>query len=134
MEDKNYLITYKGDLRVEMTHLKSGAVILSDAPLDNNGKGASFSPTDLLVSALTSCILTIIGIHYKKKGINLKPIFCEVKKVMYKEPRRVGEIQIDFDFGKNVFTKKDYDIIQKIVDTCPVTESLSPEIKLKTNL
>lgn len=134
MENKNYTITYEGALRVKMVHEKSATKIYTDAPVDNNGKGESFSPTDLLVSSLVSCILTIAGIHYEKKGITLKPIICEVKKVMYPEPRRVGEIAIDFDFGANHLEEKDKEIFKRIVETCPVTLSINPEIKLKTNL
>ena len=134
MENRNYTITYEGALRVKMVHEKSGTKIYSDAPVDNNGKGESFSPTDLLVSALVSCILTIAGIHYEKKGITLKPIHCDVKKVMYAEPRRVGEIAIDFDFGSNNFTAKDIEIFKRVIKTCPVTSSLNPEVLITTNL
>ncbi|MFT5823358.1 MAG: putative redox protein [Crocinitomix sp.] len=134
MENKNYTITYEGDLRVQLIHEKSGTEIYTDAPIDNNGKGAAFSPTDLLTSSLVSCILTIAGIHYQKKGITLTPIICNVKKGMYPDPRRVGEIMIDFDFGKNDFEEKDVEIFKRIVDTCPVTYSLNPEILIKTNL
>ncbi|MDG1913442.1 MAG: OsmC family protein [Crocinitomix sp.] len=134
MENKNYTITYKGALRVKMIHEKSGTEIYSDAPVDNNGKGESFSPTDLLVSSLVSCILTIAGIHYEKKGIVLKPINCDVKKVMYPAPRRIGEIAIDFDFGENDFGEKDKEIFKRITATCPVTLSINSEIILKTNL
>ena len=134
MENKNYTITYEGELRVKMVHEKSGTEIYSDAPVDNNGKGEAFSPTDLVASSLVSCILTIAGIHFKKKGVILLPISCDVKKVMYPNPRRVGEIIIDFDFGENNFKQKELDIFSKIVNTCPVTNSLNPEILMKTNL
>jgi uncharacterized OsmC-like protein len=134
MENKNYTIIYEGALRVKMIHEKSGTTIYSDAPVDNNGKGESFSPTDLLVSSLVSCILTIAGIHYEKKGVVLKPITCDVKKVMYPDPRRIGEIAIDFDFGGNNFNEKDKAVFKRITATCPVTLSINPEISLKTNL
>ncbi len=134
MDQKNYLITYTGDLRVELTHLKSSSVIYTDAPTDNNGKGEAFSPTDLLASSLVSCILTIAGIHYDKKGIRLLPIKCEVRKVMFSAPRRVGEIHIAFDFGENNFEEKEVKIMRHIVETCPVSLSLNPEIKVVTNL
>ena len=134
MENKNYTITYEGNLRVQLIHEKSGSIVHTDAPLDNNGKGAAFSPTDLLTASLVSCILTIAGIHYEKKGISLSPIVCEVKKVMYPNPRRVGEILIEFEFGENEFDEKDIEIFKRIVDTCPVTNSLNPEILIQTNL
>jgi putative redox protein len=134
METKKFQINYEGDLRVKMEHLGSGTIIYSDAPLDNNGKGEAFSPTDLLVASLVSCILTITGIHYEKKGIKLKPINCEVNKIMYSDPRRVGEIHIEFDFTSNTFVEKDYQIISQIIHSCPVTASLSNEVKIVTNL
>ena len=131
---KNYEISYEGDLSVKMTHLKSETTIYSDAPIDNNGKGASFSPTDLLVNALVSCVLTIIGIHFNKKNKSITKITADTQKVMYSEPRRVGEILIEFDFGENNFDDKDLAIIKRIIETCPVTLSVSKEIKIFTNL
>ena len=131
---KKYQINYEGDLRVSMEHLASGTIINTDAPVDNNGKGQSFSPTDLLASSVVSCILTIAGIHFQKKGIELKPIHCAVNKVMYSEPRRVGEIHIDFDFTSNDFGDKELKIMQQIVKTCPVSSSLNKEVKIITNL
>lgn len=134
MEQKSYAITYEGQLRVSMIHVKSGSKIITDAPVDNNGKGEAFSPTDLLASSLVSCILTIAGIHYKKKNIELEKIHCDVKKVMYPDPRRIGEIHMEFDFGSNEFDAKDIAVFKRIVDTCPVTLSINPEIKIRTNL
>lgn len=116
---KNYEISYEGDLSVKMTHLKSETTIYSDAPIDNNGKGASFSPTDLLVNALVSCVLTIIGIHFNKKNKSITKITADTQRVMYSEPRRVGEIHIEFDFGENNFDDKDLAIIKRIIETCP---------------
>lgn len=132
--DKNYEISYEGDLRVRMKHLKSDTTIYSDAPVDNHGKGAAFSPTDLLVSSLVSCILTIIGIHFQKKGRKLAVIQVDAQKVMYDKPRRVGEIHMRFDFGDNHFSDKELKRIRKIVKTCPVSHSIHPEIKMFTNL
>ncbi len=134
MKDKNYTITYEGNLRVKMTHLKSATTIYSDAPLDNNGKGEAFSPTDLLASALTSCILTIMGIHFQKKGRELSPIDCSVKKTMQNDPRRVAKVEIEFDFKENKFDERDRAAIKRIADTCPVSLSLHPDLEVVTNL
>jgi uncharacterized OsmC-like protein len=131
---KNYEITYEGDLRVKMKHLKSGTIIHSDAPLDNHGKGESFSPTDLMVSSLVSCVLTIVGIHFRKKERNLSAIHADTQKVMYSEPRRIGEIHIWFDFGTNNFTVKELKIIRQIIETCPVTQSVHPAIEIQSNM
>lgn len=127
-------ITYKGGLRVEALHTKSKTIIHTDAPVDNNGKGASFSPTDLLASSVVSCILTIAGIHYENKGIELKEIKCDLKKIMKANPRRVGELKMTFDFGENKFRKKDLQIFKQIVETCPVSLSLSSDVLITTNI
>lgn len=134
MENNNYTINYKGDLRVEMTHLKSNTTIFSDAPVDNNGKGNAFSPTDLLASSLTSCMLTIMGIHFEKKGRKLTEISCEVKKVMTSNPRKIAEIHIEFDFLANTFDEADMRAIRHIIKTCPVSLSIHPELKVITNV
>jgi uncharacterized OsmC-like protein len=115
-------------------HLKSGSIIETDAPTDNNGKGERFSPTDLVATALCSCMLTVIGIHFEKKGIHIKDIHFEVQKVMASNPRRIDEILINFDFGANQFSEKEFQIIHKVADSCPVANSLSKDIKITTNL
>ena len=134
MVNKNIIAEYEGALRVQMVHTKSGSRIHTDAPIDNKGKGEAFSPTDLVAAAAVSCVLTIAGIHYQEKGIELKSISCSVQKVMYGEPRRIGELIFEFDFGENNFTEKDSSVFRRIVKHCPVTDSLNPAIKIKTNL
>ena len=94
--EKNYTVQYLGDLRCETEHLKSGSKLLTDAPVDNNGKGECFSPTDLVATALTTCILTVVGIHFRKQGRELTPIHCDVKKIMAANPRRIEEVMIHF--------------------------------------
>ena len=89
---------YLGDLRTESIHLKSGKVLLTDAPVDNNGKGEAFSPTDLLAAALCSCMMTIMGIKAKKEGYNLEGLSAEVIKVMHDAPRKVKAIKIIFEW------------------------------------
>lgn len=131
---KNIEIRYTGNLRTNCEHLKSGSFIETDAPTDNNGKGERFSPTDLVATALCSCMLTVIGIHFEKKGIQLKEIHCDVQKIMASNPRRIDEIVIHFDFGSNQFSEKEYKVIHKVADTCPVANSLSSDIKITTNL
>lgn len=132
--DKNYTIAYKGDLRCEAVHLKSGSHLSTDAPTDNNGKGEKFSPTDLLATALTTCILTVMGIHFRKRGRELTDIHCDVKKVMASNPRRIEEIIIHFDFLENEFNEEEMDLIKHLVHHCPVSESIAKEIKITTNL
>lgn len=132
--DKNYEIEYLGDLRCNAIHLKSGSSIDTDAPLDNNGKGEKFSPTDLVATALATCILTVVGIRFKKNGRELTNIKCDVKKVMAAEPRRIQEVIIHFDFGLNTLSNEDFKLIEQLVQNCPVTESLSPDLVITTNI
>lgn len=132
--EKNYTIHYKGDLRCEAIHERSGSDLITDAPIDNNGKGEKFSPTDLVATALTTCILTIAGIHFKKKGRELTEIRCDVKKVMASNPRRIQEIIIHFDMKDNAFNDEELHEFRHIVHNCPVSHSLSSDLKISTNL
>src|SRR3954465_15577963 len=88
---------YKGELRTEATHVKSGNTIITDAPPDNNGRGEAFSPTDLVWAALSSCMMTIMGILAEREAINLTGLTSEVVKVMTSNPRKIAEIQIAFE-------------------------------------
>lgn len=132
--EKNYEIEYLGDLRCSATHLKSGSQLDTDAPIDNNGKGEKFSPTDLVATALTTCILTVVGIRFNKDGRGLTNITCDVKKVMASNPRRIKEVIIHFDFGANNLSEDDYKLIEQLVHNCPVTDSLSPDLTITTNI
>lgn len=123
-------VIYKGDLRTEATHLQSGNVILTDAPKDNHGKGEAFSPTDLVATALASCMISVMGIVSKKEGITtLDGATAEIIKVMFTEPRRIGEIHIAITFPKKDFTEKEKKIYEHAAHTCPVAKSLHPDLK-----
>ena len=128
------LTIYKGNLRNEVTHLQSGTKILTDAPLDNHGKGESFSPTDLLASSLGCCMLTIMGISAQSYGFSLEGTRVETEKIMGTDPRRVVEIKIDFHFpeGSN-FTPQQKRVIESAAKTCPVANSLHPDLKKTIN-
>ena len=132
--DKNYEVIYTGALRTVATHLKSGSEIVTDAPVDNNGKGEKFSPTDMVAASLASCMLTIIGINFSKKGRDLSDVKCDVQKIMASSPRRIAEIHINFDFLENDLSAEDYQLIEKLAKACPVANSLSPDLKVITNL
>ena len=93
---KTSKIVYKGNLRTESTHLQSGVTIITDAPIDNNGKGEAFSPTDLLATSLGCCMLTIMGIVAGRHNINIEGTSIEITKIMLADPRRVGEIIVEF--------------------------------------
>jgi putative redox protein len=119
---------YKGELRTEMTHLRSGSVITTDAPIDNKGKGEYFSPTDLVASALGSCIFTIMGIAAREHEFSIDGASCKITKIMTEKPRKIGEIKIDFDFTGNEFTDKQRKILEYCVKSCPVALSLNESV------
>lgn len=123
-------VIYKGDLRTIATHLQSGNSIETDAPIDNNGKGERFSPTDLLATALASCMLTIIGIAARSHNFNIDGTKCSVEKIMVANPRRIGEIKISMQFPEgSSYDDKTKAIIERAALTCPVFESLHPDCK-----
>lgn len=123
-------VKYKGELRTEATHLQSGNVILTDAPKDNHGKGEAFSPTDLVATALASCMISIMGILAKKEGMtSIEGATADVTKVMYAEPRHIGEIHINITFPKNTYTEKERKMYEHAAHTCPVAKSLHPDLK-----
>lgn len=119
---------YKGDLRTEITHLQSGGVVITDAPTDNNGKGESISPTDMVAGALGSCMLTIMGISAAKHGFNIDGTTLETTKVMGVDPRRITEIHITFNFPAD-YEPKHKRILELAAKSCPVEYSLHPDIK-----
>jgi uncharacterized OsmC-like protein len=122
-------ITYLGELRTEATHLQSGNKIITDAPADNHGKAEAFSPTDLTATSLASCMLTIIGIKLSGSNKNINGATAEVTKVMYSEPRRIGEIHIKMKIPDDNFTEKEKQILINAAHACPVAKSLHPDIK-----
>lgn len=123
-------VLYEGDLRTVATHTFSGSVIETDAPLDNQGKAERFSPTDLVATALASCMCTIMGISARTQQINIDGIVCEVEKIMVPNPRRIGEIKVNIIFPKTVkLTDKQRTILERAALTCPVYESLHPDCK-----
>jgi len=121
-------VTYLGDLRTTSTHIQSGTVILSDAPVDNNGKGEAFSPTDTVANALATCMMTIMGIKARDLAVDLKHSTAEVLKIMNAEPRRIGAIEIDFQL-QGTDDQKNKTILERAAMTCPVFLSLHPEIE-----
>jgi uncharacterized OsmC-like protein len=121
-------VLYLGDLRTEATHIKSENTLITDAPTDNNGKGEAFSPTDLLATSLAQCILTIMGIKARDKGLSIEGSTAEITKFMQSDPRRVSEILIDFHM-KGDFDVKEQTILEKAGLACPVSKSLSPSVK-----
>lgn len=124
-------IVYKGDLRTEMTHIQSGTIVETDAPKDNHGKGERFSPTDLVATALGSCMLSIMGIAAKTHEIDIVDTKIEIEKIMIADPmRRIGEIVVSFHMPKgNNYSDKEKTILEKAAMTCPVFLSLAENVK-----
>jgi uncharacterized OsmC-like protein len=121
-------VIYLGELRTTAKHEQSGSYIETDAPLDNHGKGERFSPTDLVATALASCMLTIMGIAANTHNIDITNTKCSVEKIMETAPRRIGRINIEVHFPKNtVYSEKEKKILEKAALTCPVMESLHPD-------
>lgn len=121
-------ITYTGNLRTRAVHTRSQEVIITDAPVDNKGKGEFFSPTDMLSSALGSCIFTIMGIAAEEHNFSIDGATCSVTKIMTDNPRAVGEIRIEYDFTGREYTEKQRKILEYCVKTCPVSRSLKAEL------
>ena len=119
---------YKGELRTEALHVRSGNKLITDAPPDNKGKGEYFSPTDLLATSLGSCIFTIMGIAAREHGFSIDGATCSITKIMADNPRRIAEIQIEFDFKGREYSDKQKKILDYCVKTCPVALSLNEKL------
>ena len=121
-------VEYLGNLRTESTHIKSNNSFITDAPIDNNGKGEAFSPTDTVATGLASCMLTVMGIKARDMGVDMSGTTAEVTKTMASNPRRVSKIEvaINFSFETDDKTRK---ILEHTANTCPVHYSLHPDIE-----
>lgn len=123
-------IVYQGNLRCQVTHLQSGTIIETDAPTDNKGKGARFSPTDLLCVSLGTCICTTMAIKATDMKIDLSNTILEVKKHMLTDPRRIGQIDIIVKFDLPELGENDILILERTGNNCPVAKSIHPDIHL----
>lgn len=121
-------VTYKGNLRTSCEHIQSGNVFITDAPVDNQGNGEAFSPTDTVATALASCMLTIMGIKARDLGIEFENTYANVTKHMTADPRRISKIEVEFFFTRD-FTTKEKTILENAAKTCPVIYSLHPDIE-----
>jgi uncharacterized OsmC-like protein len=124
-------IEYKGELRTECTHLSSGTVIQTDAPIDNKGKGESFSPTDLVATAYASCMLTIMGIYCQEHGIEMSSGSVEVIKLMDTSPRRIGKLQIKIDLSQNKWDSETAERVIRAGKACPVAKTLGDNVEVE---
>jgi uncharacterized OsmC-like protein len=133
-EDKNIVknmaeVSYLGALRTQSVHVRSKVELITDAPVDNNGKGEAFSPTDLLATALSACMITIMGIAAEKRGFELPEVRSSVRKIMASEPRRISRIEVDIVIQGGNLEDSQKLMLQRAAKACPVAKSLSPEIE-----
>ena len=128
-------VVYTGDLRTTCTHLRSHSSFETDAPIDNNGKGERFSPTDLMATSLATCMITVMGIKARTMGFDLNNVKIDVLKIMKADPRRVGGIELIFhipDALKDI-DEKTKAILRNTGETCPVMKSIHPDIEVKVD-
>ena len=121
-------VTYLGNLRTESVHLQSGSKMITDAPVDNHGKGKAFSPTDTVATALATCMITVMGIKAKSMDVDIKGVTAEVIKIMSSSPRMISEIIVKVEFPMT-FAEKTRKILENTGMNCPVLLSLHPDIK-----
>lgn len=122
-------INYKGDLRCEAIHSPSGTTLVTDAPKDNQGKGESFSPTDLVATALGSCMLTIMGITARNLSINMEGTKVTITKEMSPPPRKIAKLSVILDMPIGI-PEEHREKLEHAAYTCPVHKSLHPDVQM----
>jgi len=121
-------ITYNGKLRTTCEHIRSGDTFVTDAPVDNNGLGQAFSPTDTVATGLGSCMITVMGIKAESLGVDLTGANVEIIKHMASGPRRIAKIEAKLNLPADV-SDKHRKILENTANTCPVIYSLHPDIE-----
>ncbi|MGB5555070.1 MAG: OsmC family protein [Flavobacteriaceae bacterium] len=121
-------VTYTGGLRTTCEHLRSGDIFITDAPVDNNGLGQAFSPTDTVATGLASCMMTMMGIKANGLDFDLTNATAEVTKHMAADPRRISKIEVIFKLPSSA-SEKTRKILEHTANTCPVLLSLHPDIE-----
>ncbi|NRA11786.1 MAG: OsmC family protein [Crocinitomicaceae bacterium] len=124
-------VEYLGGLRTKATHLKSGTEIFTDAPVDNNGKGEAFSPTDLVATSYASCVLTIIGIYCANNDLSFENGHAEITKLMGVDPRRISKLEINLDLSNNGWDENAQERVRKAGEACPVSNSVDPLMEIE---
>tara|TARA_Y100000766_G_C18567734_1_gene440866 strand:- start:70 stop:477 length:408 start_codon:yes stop_codon:yes gene_type:complete len=121
--------SYFGGLRVSSTHVASNTEIITDAPVDNNGKGESFSPTDLVATALGTCMITVMGIYAEKNGILMPNVYSRTNKIMTSSPRKISKLKIEIIFEGNQLSEVEKQSLKNVALNCPVSKSLHPDLQ-----
>jgi putative redox protein len=124
-------VTYEGNLRTRAEHLRSGQIILTDAPPDNQGLGSAFSPTDLCATSLASCMFTIMGIAARDRGWDLEGMSASVEKTMASDPRRIAAIRVSVTMPQGNWSDRDKAVLERAATTCPVAMSLHEDLAVK---
>ena len=124
-------VKYLGGLRTECTHIRSGQTIITDAPIDNNGKGEAFSPTDLTATSLGTCMVTIMGIAADDHNINIDGTVLEITKIMASDPRRISAVEVKLIMPDKLYSSKEQKILETAARTCPVALSLHSDLQQK---
>jgi putative redox protein len=127
-------VEYLGGLRTSCTHVQSQTKIITDAPVDNNGKGEAFSPTDLVATAYASCMITIMGIFADSHSINFTSAKADVKKIMEVNPRRIGKIIIQLDLSGNNWDDETADKVIRAGKACPVSKTLGDNVEVEFDI
>ncbi len=127
-------VIYSGNLRTEASHIKSGDTILTDAPVDNNGKGEAFSPTDLMATSLASCMMTIMGIAARNHDIDMDDTSAEVTKIMGENPRRISGIDVKLIMPPKAYDPKQKSLLKHAAENCPVMKSIHPDIAVNLDI
>ena len=120
---------YLGDLRVECRHEQSGATLLTDAPVDNHGKGQSFSPTDMVAAALGACASTVIGVYGQAHGVDVTGMTVEVTKTMSDSPHRISRLEVVFTMPRRSYSAREKISIERAAHSCAVHKSLAGDIE-----
>lgn len=130
-------ISYQGDLSTTCVHVQSGSAIVTDAPVDNAGKGEAFSPTDLMATSLVACMITTVAIVARRDGYEdrLGQMEGTVEKIMSTEgPRRIAALNVSLTVSNHSLDERLKTIVERIALTCPVQKSLHPDIRVEVAL
>ena len=122
-------VTYLGDLRTRNEHVRSGGTFITDAPVDNHGKGEAFSPTDTIPAGLANCMLTVMAIKARNMKLDMAGTTAEVTKIMASGPRRIARIGVIVNLPFEADTKQ-RKILENTAETCPVVYTLHPDIEM----
>jgi putative redox protein len=128
-------VLYNGALRTTCTHLRSNNAFETDAPVDNNGRGERFSPTDLMATSLATCMLTVMGIKARSMGFDLEGIKVDIEKIMKADPRRVAGINLTYTIPEALqgLNERDIAVLKNTAINCPVQKSIHPDIEVNIN-